>query len=127
MLSTMDISYQRMIPNLQELIDTTAPHIMAGEAPPRDTPEGWNVSALATVFYDAYQPLEAMCDFGSALADKWPEYVTGIDIGTTQEGRTIHGWSAKLPMNEGETDPNVEFVIQSGQHAREVRLFVGLC
>lgn len=110
-----------MIPDLQSLIDSTAPHIAAEENPPTDLPgNGWNVSTLNTLFYDAYQPLQAMWDFGSALADKWPDYVTGLEIGTTAEGRPIRGWSAKLPMNEGETDPHVEFIIQSGQHAREV-------
>lgn len=116
--TSSDITFTRMIPDLQELITATGPRYR--EAPPTDTPDGgWNVSSRETVFYNAYQPLDAIWAFGSALADQWPEYVTGLELGTTQEGRPIRGWSAKMPMREGETDPAVEIVIQSGQHARE--------
>lgn len=88
--------------------------------PPSDLPEGgWNVSSLNTLFHNAFQPLDAMYRFGDELAAAFPEIVTSSDVGTSAEGRPIRGWSAHINKDGHENNAD-EFIIISGQHAREV-------
>lgn len=82
------------------------------------------MSSLSSTFHDAYHSLEEMDVFGDELAAKFGPLgiqVEKFSIGQTWEGREIRGWKAK--MTDGKGDDKIgerEFVVQSGQHAREV-------
>lgn len=121
------------IPSLQPLIDATYPsHPFRSDA--------WNVSSLDSSFYDHFHTVEELYAFGDELAVQFPGVVEGFDVGQTFEGREIRGWRAHLADNsslsggeggderkakkgrkgEVQEKPILEFVVQSGQHAREV-------
>ena len=101
---------------------------------------------IDTTFHNAYHSLEEIYSFGDALVAGF-DGVNGIrvesfTVGETFEGREIRGWKAwhesdapefkrgkkgkkgkggkgKKP-DEGDSTVELEFVVQSGQHAREV-------
>lgn len=109
------------VPDVQALVDMTLRDVAA------DEPEGgWNVSSIDTPFHDAYHKVEAVYAFGDALKAAFPDIVEEFDIGTTAEGRPIRAWRAHLKANDGEPEhEELEFVIQAGQHAREVSSWRG--
>jgi hypothetical protein len=104
------------IPSLQDLVDQSAG--------PSTLTSGWGLSSLSSTFHDAYHSVEEMDVFGDELAAKFGPLgiqVEKFSVGQTWEGREIRGWKAK--MTDGKGDDKVgerEFVVQSGQHAREV-------
>lgn len=100
------------------------------------------MSDLDTPFYDSYQSYEGINSFGDALVDHFDGVLEGFDVGVTYGGRTIRGWRAHIAPEEGEAEAmerkkkkgrkgegevipeqKLEFVVQSGQHAREVSSF----
>lgn len=127
---------RQLVPDVQALVNLSYAHPLPGsdpvdaaaykkptvplENPPSDLPEGgWNVSSLDTLFHNAFQPLDAAYRFGEELAAEFPDIVQSVDIGTSAEGRVIRGWSAHI-NKEGHENNADEFIIISGQHAREV-------
>jgi len=107
------------IPSLQELVNESRVVLPMGE--------GWDVSTLsASTFHDSYHSLEEMDVFGDALASKFGPMgiqVEKFSVGETWEGREIRGWKARMASTNADPVGEREFVVQSGQHAREVRLF----
>jgi extracellular matrix protein 14 len=108
---------------------------------------------METTFHNSYHSLEDIYSFGDALAagfdGKRGVRVEAFTVGETFEGREIRGWKAwyepvegtpefkkkkkgkkgkggkgKKP-DEGDSGVELEFVVQSGQHAREVGLACG--
>lgn len=103
----------------------------------------WDLG-IDTSFHNAYHSLEDIYSFGDALVAGFDGVngvrVEGFSVGETFEGRKIRGWKAwyepaegspefkrkkgkkgkgKKP-DEGDSTVELEFVVQSGQHAREV-------
>lgn len=111
------------IPSLQDLIDQSTPNEMEGQAI-------WDVSTLSTPFHDSYHSLEEMDVFGDELAAKFGPLgieVEKFSVGQSWEGREIRGWKARTKKDDdddGEEGVEREFVVQSGQHAREVSLLL---
>lgn len=111
-----------MIPSVQELVDLSAPvdESLNGEA-------SWDVSTLSTPFHDSYHSLEEMDAFGDELAAKFGPMgieVEKFSVGQSWEGREIRGWKIRAADDEDEEEKEKverELVVQSGQHAREVR------
>jgi extracellular matrix protein 14 len=105
------------IPSLQELVDQSTPSsALVG---------GWDVSTLGSSFHDSYHSLEEMDVFGDALASKFGPMgieVERFSVGQSWEGREIRGWKARMKNDQVKGEPvgEREFVVQSGQHAREV-------
>lgn len=107
------------IPSLQDLIDQSTPSEM-------DSKAVWDVSTLSTPFHDSYHSLEEMDVFGDELAAKFGPLgieVEKFSVGQSWEGREIRGWKARAKRDDKDEDGESverEFVVQSGQHAREV-------
>jgi hypothetical protein len=109
------------IPSLQTLVDQSHTKVEM-------TDGGWDLSTLSSSFHDSYHSLEEMDVFGDALASKFGPLgiqVEKFSVGESWEGREIRGWKARMvvePESENGKEPvgEREFVIQSGQHAREV-------
>lgn len=86
---------------------------------------GWDLNSLSSTFHDGYHSLEEMDVFGDELAAKFGPMgiqVEKFSVGQSWEGREIRGWKAKMAKS-GKGDDKAgerEFVVQSGQHAREV-------
>jgi hypothetical protein len=101
----------------------------------------WDVGSLDSSFHDGYHTLDDIITFGDALAAGF-DGLDGLHVEsfvlnqTTEEGRDIRGWKAWIEPEssavagkkgrkgrkdaEQEDDVELEFVVQSGQHAREV-------
>lgn len=132
--STIPLSV--FIPDLQSLIDLSTPQPLSGL-------DAWDLSVIDTSFHDAYHPYSKMLEFGDALVDEFPTMVESFAVGNSYEGVEIEGWRVHLASNEsisgiqsGEEGRKrkkvkgkkgkvvgqevLEFVVQSGQHAREV-------
>lgn len=110
-----------MVPDLQELVEATQPAKSVGDDA-ADDPEHppWDMSDILTPFHDQYHSFDDMLLFGNALVHAFPDLVSQNDLGTTHEGRPIRSWSIRAGQDEGEDDlPRYEFIVQSGQHARE--------
>ena len=107
------------IPSLQTLVDQSHAKVEMTEG-------GWDLSTLSSNFHDSYHSLEEMDVFGDALASKFGPLgiqVEKFSVGETWEGREIRGWKARMAVeSENGKEPvgEREFVVQSGQHAREV-------
>lgn len=120
-----DWDVSTMISDLQELVEEARPaqslsnsfaHGRSSDA--FDSP--WDMSDLGTPFHDQYHSFDDMLLFGNALVNAFPDLVTQTDLGVTHEGRPIRAWSIRAGLDEGEDElPRYEFVVQSGQHARE--------
>lgn len=81
----------------------------------------------ASTFHDSYHSLEEMDVFGDALASKFGPMgiqVEKFSVGESWEGREIRGWKARMTSGNAEPMGEREFVVQSGQHAREVRSYL---
>ena len=105
------------IPSLQGLVDKSRVVVQTeGEL---------DLSTLsASTFHDSYHSLEEMDVFGDALASKFGPMgiqVEKFSVGESWEGREIRGWKARMTSSNAEPVGEREFVVQSGQHAREVR------
>jgi extracellular matrix protein 14 len=105
------------IPSLQNLVDESRIVVPQSEG-------GYDLSSLgASTFHDSYHSLEEMDVFGDALASKFGPMgiqVEKFSVGQTWEGREIRGWKARMTSVNAEPVGEREFVVQSGQHAREV-------
>lgn len=140
---------RKLVPDLQALVNLSYAHPLPAdggpseesyrppraplEDPPTDLPDGgWNVSSLATLYHNAFQPLDAVYRFGDDLVAEFPA-LHKVEIGKSAEGRDIIGYSAHIHTDGGSGKHNdrPEIVIISGQHAREVshvgRQVVGRC
>jgi extracellular matrix protein 14 len=108
------------IPSLQDLVDQSRVVVPQLEG-------GWDLSTLsASTFHDSYHSLEEMDVFGDALVSKFGPMgiqVEKFSVGQTWEGREIRGWKARMASPGAEPVGEREFVVQSGQHAREVSLY----
>jgi extracellular matrix protein 14 len=123
-----DTHARKIVPDLQALVNLSLAHPLPGLAgayaphsplddPPSDLPDGgWNVSSLATLFHDAFQPLSAAERFLETLVKEFPETLHSFEIGQSAEGRPLRAYSAHRA--DGKEDAP-EVVIISGQHARE--------
>jgi hypothetical protein len=104
------------IPSLQDLVDKSRVVIQ--------TEGGLDLSSLsASTFHDSYHSLEEMDVFGDALASKFGPMgiqVEKFSVGESWEGREIRGWKVRMTSSNAEPVGEREFVVQSGQHAREV-------
>jgi hypothetical protein len=100
--------------------------------------------SLSTPWHDAYHSLLDLYSFGSALVGEFPDMLEEFVVGRSSEGRGIMGYRAHIHsegVEEGArgtkgkkgkkgkkeqgsggviADQNLEFIVQSGQHAREV-------
>lgn len=103
------------IPSLQDLVDKSRV-VIQNEAE-------LDLSTLsASTFHDSYHSLEEMDVFGDALASKFGPMgiqVEKFSVGESWEGREIRGWKARMTSSNAEPVGEREFVVQSGQHARE--------
>lgn len=112
-----------MIPDVQELVEQTRPRpsLLAEPDEPGDPKHPpWDMNDILTPFHDEYHSFDDMLLFGNALVQAFPDLVTQTDLGTTEEGRPVRSWSIRAGQKKGEDDlPRYEFVVQSGQHARE--------
>lgn len=110
-----------MIPDLQALVEETQPSPKTSFEEPGDPKHPpWDMNDILTPFHDEYHSFDDMLLFGNALVHAFPDLVTQNDLGTTEEGRPIRSWSIRAGQKKGEDDlPRYEFVVQSGQHARE--------
>ena len=111
-------SFTPMIPDLQRAIDLTTPAESFGFFE-------WNVSTIDSSFHESYHTIGELYDFGDALQG----YFDGLEglrmesfvVGSTFQDREIRGWKAWIDPGEGEEKKQeLEFLVQSGQHAREV-------
>jgi hypothetical protein len=127
------LTYTTLITNLQDLVDDSA---LSTETPSdlvRDR------SNLSTPFHDQYHTLQEIYAFGSSLIEEYSDILEGFVVGYSAEGREILGYRAHIwgedkelkkgrkgndgGSNDGFTGKNLEFIVQSGQHAREVSRF----
>ena len=122
-------SFRPIIPDLQSLINISSP----APSPTSSIDVSlWNLSDLDTTFHESYHSLDDLYSFGDALAAAFSQppgagiHMDSFIPGRTYEGRPIRGWRAWL-QEEEEVGPEDEkswqkreFVVQSGQHAREV-------
>jgi extracellular matrix protein 14 len=135
------------IPELQSLVDSTTSSLTSSLGDDGVSAwDGFPLDSLDTPFHDAYHSLEELYAFGDQLAERFSKgrtTVRALIMGRTFEGREIRGWSAGIADEEKEglkkgkrkggrragqdemEDVRLkrEFVVQSGQHAREVRHF----
>ena len=113
-------TFTPIIPNLQSLIDASQPMQLKepGEI------STWDLSTIDSPFHQTYHNLDELYAFGDAISD----YFNGLrgvrietsDIGQTFQDRKIRGWKLWMESEGNETRVEREFVVQSGQHAREV-------
>lgn len=115
-----------MITDVQQLVEAARPSMRfeypAEGAEESNEPEQppWDMNDLRTSFHDEYHSFDDMLQFGKALVEAFPDLVTQTDLGTTHEGRPIRAWSISAGQTEEDDHlPRYEFVVQSGQHARE--------
>ena len=90
--------------------------------------QDWDLGSINTDFHDSYHSLEDVYAFGQALVDKFGGInglrTASISLGKTFEGREIMAYKVWADKEEGDDDVEVrDFVVQSGSHAREVRLY----
>ena len=107
----------------------------------------WDLETIATAYHDGYHSLEDMYGFGDALLQRF-DGVEGLKmetfvVGESFEGRQIRGWKARIVPGKGdervmasgsggrkgkgkrggemvEAETELEFIVEGGQHAREV-------
>lgn len=109
-----NIPVSTFVKDVQTLVDGSA-----SSEPPEG---GWNVSSLASPFHDGYHKVDDIYSFGDALVEFFPDMLTSMELGRTQEDRPIRSWTAKIESGSApdEEKDKVEIIVQSGQHAREV-------
>jgi hypothetical protein len=126
------------ISDLQSLVDAATPPLH--QPPLVDDDDvgilGFPMDSLDTPFHDAYHSLEELYAFADQMAVRFDGdgiKVESFSVGQSFEGREIRGWKASMDSQvfgrgqdeDQDEDPEEEqlvreFVIQSGQHAREV-------
>lgn len=152
LLNDPSVTLDVLIPSLAPVLDaaSSSPSTSSSLLDAHKRP-WWDLSDLSTPFHDAYHSLSDLYAFGDALVDWFPGTVQAFDVGETWEGRKIQGWKAHMAREEGpeasagtqrrekgrkgrkrpdgtrpghglEEETVLEFVVQSGQHAREVHL-----
>ncbi|RSH93418.1 putative metallocarboxypeptidase ecm14 [Saitozyma podzolica] len=125
------------ISDLQSLVDAATPPLH--QPPLVDDDDvgilGFPMDSLDTPFHDAYHSLEELYAFADQMAVRFDGdgiKVESFSVGQSFEGREIRGWKASMDSQvfgrgqdeDQDEDPEEEqlvreFVIQSGQHARE--------
>jgi hypothetical protein len=124
------------ISDVQSLVDAATPSL---HQPPLVGDDevgilGFPMDSLDTPFHDAYHSLEELYAFADQMAVRFDGdgiKVESFRVGQSFEGREIRGWKASMDNQvfgrgqDEDEDPEEgqlvrEFVIQSGQHAREV-------
>ncbi|ORX37846.1 hypothetical protein BD324DRAFT_623520 [Kockovaella imperatae] len=116
--------FEPMIPDLQSAIERSSViHTSLSQ-------ETWDVSTIDTPFHDSYHTLDDLYSFGDQLQRYFNGYkgvkIESFVVGTTFQDRQIRGWKASIDTDGGtgnqtfgKKKQELEFVLQSGQHARE--------
>ena len=115
-------TFKPIIPNLQALIDASHPTSLKFLS----EISTWDLSTINSPFHQSYHNLEELYAFGDAISD----YFNGLrgvrvetfNLGETFQDRQIRGWKVWMENEGNETKQEREFIVQSGQHAREVRI-----